>query len=164
LAVREPREVDAARDRQPDPFPHAWVHVEQQVLVALRIEDELDLADPVIAELAQDRRPSLHDVGDLLADDEAARTEALRILLELASHEGAAHLAIRSDVGAQRVEPAGRNVHDLLRHAGEVRGLVCEADGPARVLGAGVRHAAPALAAELLWRLQAREIAEGTCR
>ena len=134
------------------------------MLVALRIEDELDLADPVIAELAEDGRPPLHDVGYLVADDEAARAESLRILLELAAHEGAAHLAVRSDVGAQRVEPAGRNVHDLLRHAGEVRGLVCEADELARVLGAEDLHAEPVVEAALLGGLHDRGVADRPCR
>src|SRR5438477_2605210 len=77
FAVREPRQIDSARDGQADPFPDTRIDVEQEMLPALRIPDELDLADAVVAIRAKDRRPTVEDLGDLFADDQTSRAESL---------------------------------------------------------------------------------------
>src|SRR5947207_3983364 len=128
LAVREPRKIHAARDRQTDPLPDPRVHIEEQMLLPRGVQDELDLADPVIAERLQDRASALDDLRDLLADHQATRTEALGVLLELAPDERPADLAVGRDVRAERIKATGRNVDDLLRDAGEIRGLAREPD------------------------------------
>src|SRR5438874_9223468 len=96
LAVCEPRQIDAARDWQPDPFPDARIHVEQQMLLSRWVPDELDLADAVVAERLEDRTPALDDFRDLLADNEASGAEPLGVLLELSPDERSADLAVRS--------------------------------------------------------------------
>src|SRR5437667_9577199 len=135
LAVREPRKIDAARDGQPDPFPDARIHVEQQMLLSRWVPDELDLADAVVAERLEDRAPSLDDLRDLLADDEASGAEALGILLELSPDERSADLAVRSNIRAVRVEAARRHIDDLLGDAREVGRLAREPDQIGSVLG-----------------------------
>src|SRR5438477_258716 len=160
LAVREPRQVHAARDRQTDPFPDTGIDVEKQMLLSRRVPDELNLADPVVAEGFQNRASALDDLGDLLADDEASGAEAFRILLELSSDERAAELAIRRDVRAERVEAAGWHVDDLLGDAREIRRLAREAHELCRVLSAEHFHAEPVVEAPLLGGLHDRRVAD----
>src|SRR5205823_12641206 len=81
LAVREPRQVHAARDRQTDPFPDTGIDVEKQMLLPRRVPDELNLADPLVAKGFQNRASALDDLGNLLTDDEASGAEAYRLLL-----------------------------------------------------------------------------------
>src|SRR5438105_15698891 len=73
FAGRDPRQIDSARDGQADPFPDTRIDVEQEMLPAFRIPDELDLADAVVAIRAKDRRPTVEDLGDLFADDQTSR-------------------------------------------------------------------------------------------
>src|SRR3989442_8405303 len=136
FAVREPRQIHPAGDRKTDPLPDPRVHVEEQMLASHGIPDELDLADPVVAERAEDRRTALNDLGDLFADDQAACAEALRILLKLAAHERAADFSVGRDERAERIEPARGHVHELLPHTGKVRHLPREAQELSRVVRA----------------------------
>src|SRR5438105_3409151 len=160
FAVREPRQVDAARDGQADPFPDARIDVEQEMLLPLRVPDELDLADAVIAIRAKDRRPPVDDLGDLFADDQTSRAESLGVLLELAADERAAHLAVRRDVRAERVEASRRNVDDLLRHARQIGGLGGKSHQLFDVLGAKDLHAEAIVEAPLLGWLDDRGVAD----
>src|SRR5437762_13769921 len=96
------------------------------MLLARGVPDELDLTDPVVAERFEDRAPTLDDLRHVLADHEASRAEALRVLLELPPDERAADLAVRRDVRAERVEAAGGHIDDLLRDARQIRGLARE--------------------------------------
>src|SRR5438445_4532304 len=160
LGVREPGQIDAARDRKADPFPDPRVHVQKQVLLARGVPDELDLADAVIAEGAQDRRPALGDGGDLLPHHQAGRAEALGILLELAADERAAHFAVGGDERAERIEPAWRDVDDLLRHAREVGRLVREAKKLRGVRGAKDLHPEAIVETALLGWLDDRRVAD----
>src|SRR5256885_16059713 len=130
------------------------------MLPPLRIPNELDLADPVVAVCAQDRAAALDDLGHLLADHQTAGTESFGLLLELAADERAAHLAVRSDVRAERIDPTGWNVDDLLRHAREIGGLAGEADQLLCVLCAKDLHAEAVKEAPLLRWLDDRGIAD----
>src|SRR5947208_2128735 len=160
LAVREPRKIDAARDGQPDPFPDARIHVEQQMLLSRWVPDELDLADAVVAERLEDRAPSLDDLRDLLADDEASGAEPLGVLLELSPDERSADLAVRSNIGAVRVEAARRHVDDLLGDAREIGRLARESHELRGVLGPEYLHPEAVVETTLLRRLDDRRIAD----
>src|SRR6267378_4341219 len=130
------------------------------VLLSRGVPDELDLADPVVAEGFQDRGTALVYFRDLLADHEASGAEALGVLLELSPDERAAHLAVGRDVRAKRVEPAGRHVDDLLRDAREIRRLASETHELRRVLRAKHLHAEAVVEAPLLGGLDDRRVAD----
>src|SRR2546430_15780810 len=130
------------------------------MLLARGRRDELDLADPVVANRLEDRAPTLDDLRHLLADHEASRAEALRVLLELPPDERAADLAVRRDVRAERIETARRHVDDLLRDARQIGGLARESDELRRVLGAKDLHAETVVEAPLLRGLHDRRVAD----
>src|SRR5207237_811187 len=160
LAVREPRQVDAARDRQPDPFPDARIDVEKEMLLSRWVPDELDLADAVVAERLEDRASPLDDFRDLLADDEATGSKAFGVLLELPPDEGSANLAVRRNVRAERVEAACGHVDDLLGDAREVGRFAREPDQIGSVLGPEYLHPEAVVETTLLRRLDDRRIAD----
>src|SRR5437867_4751708 len=128
------------------------------MLLPRRIPDELDLADALIPERFQDRRPALDDLPHLLADHETPGPEALRILLELPSDERAADLSVGCDVRAERIELSRRDVDDLLRNTRKIGGLLRESDELAGVLRTEHLHAEPVVEAALLGGLHDRRI------
>src|SRR5690349_17474061 len=115
VAIRDPRQVDAARRGEAVPLPQARVHLEQLVAAVARVAHELDLRDAVEIERTQEREAVLDDFlhPERLAGPGAAHVAAG--LAQLVPGEEAERLALAVEVAAERPHLI-RSARDQLLH------------------------------------------------
>src|SRR6185295_1946238 len=115
IRISQPRQIDARAHRQPNPFPHARVDVEQLVFAASIVVDELDFAYAVMTELLEDIDATLDYLFDVAGIDKTGGAEIRWILFELAPNERALRLPVASDVAAKRIKAVDARAYDFLR-------------------------------------------------
>src|SRR5262249_7528485 len=114
IRIREPRQIDACANRQPNPFPHSRVDVQQLEIATWPVIDKLDFADPAIIKLFEDLNSALDDFIHITRVNETSGSEIRRVLLKLAPEKYPFCLAVAPHVTAQRVEAVDTRAHDLL--------------------------------------------------
>ena len=116
VLVRDPREVDPARGREPVPLEEPRVDLHELVAAVARVTLELDLREPSVADGREQAQPRVHHLlhPQRLAD--ATRAHEPRRLPELAAAEDAERRPSRVEVAAERVQRVVAPGNELLHH------------------------------------------------